>query len=395
MATLLFKDAWQLIMKSAVAGDVEIVPLEQACGRVLAGDVVSDVAMPPFNKAAMDGYACRLSDLEKKIPLSCCGTIPAGSMPECRVSEGTCARIMTGAPVPEGADCVVMLEDTTTDASGMVAVSRRGNARHICKRAEDICSGDRVLLRGELITAAHCAVLATVGCAAVEVYKRPRVAVLATGSELVEVAVTPAGAQIRNSNAPQLCAQVRSMGALATDCGIVADTIEATAAAIDDAEQGHDVLVLSGGVSEGDYDFVKPALLSCGYTFIFESVAMQPGRPMVFARKGDCFCFGLPGNPVSTFVVFERMVKEFLFALMGHVHRPRIVAAKLAAPVSRRSGARQASFPVRFTAEGLVEPLSYHGSAHINIMTQADGLIVIPEGVITLDEGNVVDVRLF
>lgn len=387
-----YDEAYRRMMATALPLPAETIGLSDAPGRILAEDVISDIDMPPFNKSGMDGYACRREDLPLG-ELRIIEEIPAGVWPQKTVTTGTCARILTGAPVPEGADCVVMQEQTARHGD-LVQVRHAETANNICRRAEDIHAGDVVLRRGVKITPAHVAVLATVGAAHLNVARRPRVSIMATGSELVEPATRPDRARIRNSNAWQLAAQVREMGATADYCGILADREETIRSAIEQAMQTSDLLLLSGGVSTGDYDLVPGILQKLGFSFEFDSVAIQPGRPTVFGKKDAIYCFGLPGNPVATFLIFEILVKPFLYRLAGHDYQPMTVEARLTQPLRRKKTHRQGSIPVRFTAPGEVEPVEYHGTAHINAMAPAHGFLFIPIGQTGFERGDLVRVRL-
>ena len=368
-----------------------MVALEHALDRILASDIRSDIAMPPFAKSAMDGFACRMADID--LPLAIVGEIPAGVWPECVIDTGTCARIMTGAPVPAGADLVIMVEDTKINADGTVSCLAPQKNSNICRQGEDVNVGDIVLQSGQHIRPAHIAVLASVGVSSVAVFTRPSITVFSTGSELVAVSATPLRAQIRNSNGPQLCAQVQALGLAVVNRGVVADVMSATVDAIASASQTSDILIISGGVSEGDYDFVPEALKECGYTILFSSVAMKPGRSMVFAKGPRGYVCALPGNPVSTFMVFELMVKPFLYALMGHPWQPSKYNAVLSTLHRRRNDSRQSALPVRQIAPGVVELIDYHGSAHIDAMTAADGILIVPVGIRQIEKGASVVVR--
>ncbi len=388
-----FDEALARMMAAARPLPSETVALNEAAGRILAADIHADLDMPPFDKAAMDGYACRREDLAAG-PLDIIEEIPAGAWPREAVRPGTCSRILTGAPVPEGADCVIMQEQTERQGARLRIV-KADTPDNICRKAEDIRSGDLVLRRGERLSPAHIAVLATVGVTEPRVARRPRVAVLATGNELVEPTCRPGPAQIRNSNSWQLVAQVRAMGGLPSYSGIFADDENVMSAAIAAAMEASDVILLSGGVSTGDYDLGPGVLRKLGFDLVFENVAMQPGHPTIFGRKGTLYGCGLPGNPVSTYVVFELLVKPFLYRLMGHELRPVIVEARLAQPIRRGKTRRQAGVPVRFVTPGEVVPLDYHGSAHIQVMTQADGIVVVPIGLAGFETGDTVRVRSF
>jgi molybdopterin molybdotransferase len=388
-----FEKAYETVMAAARPLESEQVPLDEACGRVLAEDVTSDIDMPPFNKSAMDGYACRSADLPG--PLDVIEFIPAGTSPTRSVGPGQCSKIMTGAMVPEGADCVIKVEDAESVGEGRIRETAARRKDNICPRAEDVRTGDVVLTTGTRVRPQDVGVLAAVGCVRPRVSRRVRVSVIATGDELVAPAQAPSPAQIRDSNSSQLCAQARAAGAAVTDHGIVRDTADALDAAIADAVSRSDVLLLSGGVSMGDLDLVPDALRARGFELIFEQVATKPGRPTVFGRADGTFVFGLPGNPVSTFVLFEVLVRPFLCALMGHAYRPLEVRLPLAETVRRRGADRTSWLPVSLDADGRVRAAEYHGSAHIHALSRADGLIAVPVGLDELAAGSVVPVRLF
>lgn len=387
-----YEHAYELMMSAAKPLDTECVPLRQALHRVLAQDVVSDSDMPPFHKSAMDGYACRRQDLDQA--LTVVEEIPAGQFSSRTIGPGECAKIMTGAPVPEGADVVIKVEDIERAAEGRIRFLGRKTSSNICLQGEDIRAGDVVLRAGACLGAAHLAVLAGAGCAEPLVSRRPRVGLIVTGDELVEPSEKLAGGRIRNTNGFQVYAQAEAMHADVHDFGVVPDNAEAIREALLQAKAGRDLVVLTGGVSAGDYDFVPDVLQNSGYSLLFESVAMQPGRPTVFGVEGKTFCCGLPGNPVSAFVVFEILLKPFLYRLQGHAYQPRLAAAVLGQDIRRRNADRQITLPVIFTEPGIVTPLDYHGSAHIHVMAMAHGLLTIPAGAAALSQGTAVQVRL-
>jgi len=391
---LKFDDAFEIVMRSARRLGTERVDIDHALNRVLAEDVVSDIDMPPFNKSAMDGFACRRADLANE--LTVIETVPAGTMPKKKIGPNLCAKIMTGAVVPEGADCVIMVEHTESAAknairfTGLLTADTKDN---ICLKGEDIKRGDVVLARGELIKAQHIAVLASVGCVQPEVALQPRVGIIATGDELVQPHENPAAWQLRNSNAYQLAAQVKSAFAIATDYGIVPDTEQAIDAVLKKAIAENDVVILSGGVSVGQFDLVKGTLRKNNFKLLFERVAVKPGRPTVFGISEEVFCFGLPGNPVSAFVMFELLVKPFLFRMMGHNYKSAVSHRQLERTITRKNTERDSWLPVIFTDNDKVTQIEYHGSAHINALCKADGLICIPAGVAEVKEGTPVAVR--
>ena len=386
-----FSEALEIVLQSARPLGTERVPLADALQRVLAQDLVSDVDMPPFKKSAMDGYACRREDLAQ--PMTVVETIPAGVLPQQRIGPNQCAKIMTGAMVPEGADCVYMVEFSDDLDAGRVRFTGTNTRDNICLQGEDVCTGDIVLSAGQLIAPQHIALLAAAGCTQPLVSRRPNVGVIATGSELVEPSRTPAAGKIRDTNSSQLAAQVTAMGLQPTIFGIAEDTEERLTAMIAQAQEASDVLLLSGGVSMGDFDLVPGVLRTCGFELRFDRVAVKPGKPTTFGVAPTCVCFGLPGNPVSTFAILEVVVKPFLYKMMGHDYRPPVVDMPLGVAIRRRKTDRTAWMPVRRTELGVVLPVEYHGSAHSQSLCQADGLISVPHGVAEIPEGEIVRVR--
>lgn len=386
-----FEEAYRIVMESAVELGGETAPLFEACGRVLAEDIASDIDMPPFDKSAMDGYACRAEDVRSQLEIV--ETIPAGRMPEKTIGPGQCAKIMTGGVVPEGADCVVMVEHAEV-SGGKVIVTKHTDALNICYRAEDVKTGDVVLRKGTLLSPSEIAVLAAVGRTEIPVSRRPVVGIVATGNELVDPSERPEAAAIRDSNRAQLFSQAVLAGCSPVDLGIVPDEPGAIAEVVERGESNIDVFLFSGGVSMGEFDFVPRVLEERGFELLFEAVAIKPGKPTVFGRKKGAFAFGLPGNPVSTFVVFELFVRPFCYALMGCGSTGFSITAELAGTIRRKKSDRLAHFPVRLDADGKVRPVEYHGSAHIHAYAMADGFISIPIGTTEMRAGAAVRVTL-
>jgi len=386
-----FEEALHKVLSSAKLLTIESVPLQSALNRVLALDVFSDMDMPPFNKSAVDGYACRKEDLLET--LSVIEVIKAGKSPSKSVQPGQCSKIMTGAMLPEGADLVMMVEDTVEDSTGFIRFNGLKSAVNICFKAEDLHEEDKVLDKGTLIKPSHIAVLASVGCAELLVYRQPVVAVLSTGDELVEPNQIPGLSQIRNTNAAQLIAQIENINAVSFYPGIVPDDEEVTRKAIEHALSKADVVLLTGGVSMGDFDFVPRILKEQQVEIIFSTIAVQPGKPTVFGYRNGKYVFGLPGNPVSSFVQFEMLVKPLLYALSGHEYHPLQLKLPLAKDYSRRSGERRAFIPITIQQTGEVTPVEYHGSAHIQAYAYADGVMSVPTGITQIKKGDLVDVR--
>ncbi len=304
------------LLKSArpVTG-TEAIPLDAALGRVLAEPLIAQVTVPPLDNSAMDGYALRLADWAEDKWLHVAQRIPAGQIGH-PLTLGTAARIFTGAPVPEGADTVVMQEDCETRDDRVRIVKPPKLGAHIRRAGEDIAQGQTVLHAGERLNAARLGVAASVGATALTVHRKLKVAIFFTGDEIVLPGQPLKAGQIYNSNRASLLALLQGLGCEVQDLGIVADDFDATVNALEQASRQADVVLTSGGVSVGEADHVKAALEQLGRIEMWK-VAMKPGKPLVYGQIGTTDFLGLPGNPVSAFVVFCLFVRPFLLARMG------------------------------------------------------------------------------
>lgn len=384
------EEAYKLVTGAVVKMSTERVDIRECLHRVLAEDVISDVDMPPFNKSAMDGYACRMDDIAR--PLKLIETIPAGKTPEKKIGKGECSAIMTGAPVPEGADCVIMVELTKKDQNGNIIYTGNTTKSNIAKQAEDVSRGDILIEKGTFIEPQHIAILAATGYDNPEVAIKPKVGVISTGDEIVEPNEEPGTSKIRNSNAYQLVAQVQKCGATANYIGIARDNEQATYEIISKALNDNNVIILTGGISMGQFDFIPKVFDKLGAKVLFQTLAVQPGKPTLFGKIGSRRIFGLPGNPVSAFNTFELLVRPYLRLSMGAESGWNMVKLQMGAPYTRKKTNRDSFLPVSIE-QGKVYPKDYHGSAHLQAITHADGFIMIPMGTSTLDEGTEIDVR--
>jgi molybdenum cofactor synthesis domain-containing protein len=378
----------------------ERVALDEALGRVLAEDVCADTDLPPFDRAQMDGYAVRSADLrEAPARLRVVGEAAAGSGWRGTLQAGEAVRIMTGAPLPAGADSVQQVEVTREDEGGGLVLIERATepGQFYVPRASEIRKGERVLEAGEEINAARMAVLASFGYAEVPVRRRPRVAVLATGTELVQVGEKPGEDQIRDSNSYSLAAYARLAGAEVERLPFAGDDPETLRVEIERAAARSDLLVLSGGVSMGRYDFTKGALHALGAELFFERVALRPGKPTVFARlPGGALVFGLPGNPVSVSVTFNLFARPALRVMQGaRAAEPFEETAVLSRP-AKGATERVSYLPAALStdAEGrlLAEPLKWGGSSDFVAFARATALVIVPAGVKLAEAGSVVKV---
>ena len=384
--------AIELLLMHPIQTGTETVSLEEGLGRVLAEDVFSDRDVPPFSRSTMDGYACRQKDLPG--PLEVLETIEAGRMPGQGLAPGQCSKIMTGAVIPEGADCVIMKEYVETEQDSRIRFTAGETDINIHPRGQDLKAGDLLLPKGTRLNPEHLGIIASSGKLQVAVSGSLKVGILATGSELVEAGQTPQGAQIRNSNTYQLAAQVRRAGHSPVPLGIVEDHFEIIAERISAALEQVDLLVLTGGASVGELDLVPGVLKHLGFRLEFDRVAMQPGKPVSFAYRNSRCCFGLSGNPVSSFVQFEMLVRPFLDTCSGMQPAGKRILVKMAKDFHRRRSDRRFFLPVNFTAEGTCEPVEYHGSGHLHALGKAVGFAEIPAGQQEILKEDLVHVRL-
>jgi molybdenum cofactor synthesis domain-containing protein len=399
-------EAVRIILEQTSALPVERVPLDAALGRVLAEDVIADTDLPPFDRAQMDGYAVRSEDL-RELParLRVVGEAAAGAGWRGTLRAGEAVRIMTGAPMPSGADSVQQVEVTreTEDGTreGTTVEIERATApgQFYVVRASEIRAGERVLQAGEEINAARMAALASFGYAEVAVRRRPRASVLATGTELVPVGHRPGPDQIRDSNTYSLAAYARLSGADVATLPFAGDDAELLQRTIADAAERADVLVLSGGVSMGRYDFTKSALRALGAEVFFERVALRPGKPTVFARlpgEKQTLAFGLPGNPVSVSVTFNLFARTALLAMQGAT-RPapfeeRAVLSHPAKGTMERASYLPAALATDEAGHLVAEPLKWGGSSDFVAFANATALVIVPAGVKMIEAGSVVNV---
>ena len=371
---------------------VETVPLAEAAGRVLACDVLSDRSYPPVDRSIRDGFAVRAADMPGTVKIV--GEVRAGEMFGGTVREGQCIRIMTGAPLPDGADAVVMVEYGTVDGTAMTTAKTPKPGEFINRAGCETAQGDVVLRRGVRLKFPQIAMLATVGVATVEVYRRPRVAILATGDEIVPVEATPRTFEVRNSNSWALAAQVTAAGGIATVLPVAPDNLEATVRLVEDGLQA-DLLLLSGGVSAGEYDFVEAALARCGAEFFFTRVKIRPGAPLVFGRARERFFFGLPGNPLSTAVTFEVFARAALELLSG-IAEPalQIVEAHLTQELREKGGLTRFLPAILDNGMAEVTPIHWKGSSDVPSLARSNAFIIAAPDREHYQEGDAVPVLL-
>jgi molybdopterin molybdotransferase len=373
---------------------VEIVELLASAGRVLAEAIVADRDFPPFRRAMRDGYAVRAADLTAlPAKLEVVGEIKAGASPEempAAIRELQAAAIMTGAPAPEGADAVVMVEYTSQSGDEVTITRGIASGDNIVPAGSEARQGEKLLDAGTRIDYRVIAIAASVGKSQLSLFRRPRVSIVATGDELVELREQPAPYQIRNSNTYSLAAQVQAAGGIPVLPGIARDDAGELRAAFQNAFQ-HDLVLLTGGVSMGKYDLVEQVLAELGAEFFFTGAQIQPGRPIVFGRALGRYFFGLPGNPISTMVTFELFVRPMLEALAGlRVEPLRFLHARLKSEVKTKTGLTR-FLPGHLSGElqdVQVELAGWHGSGDVAAMGRANCYIVIPPDREKIAEGE-------
>jgi len=383
-------EAQHIIVQSIELMPIEEVDLLSSLGRSLAVDVASDTDMPPFRKAAVDGFACRRADIG--FPLKIIATIAAGDHHEYHLPTLSCYKIMTGARVPAACDCIFMVEQSRIDEAGSALFTGNTTGMNVCEIGED-CLKDEILLRkNTLIEPQHIAILASTGQARVSVYRQPRVSLIVTGNELVEPGTPTTATTIRNSNGWQLMAQVKRAGALPLYHGIVADDPEQLKNTIRNACDKSEIVLITGGVSMGDFDYIPDVLAQLGANILFREIAVQPGKPTLFAHMGQTAIFGLPGNPVSTLVQFNLLVYKYIQTMMGLEGHDRTALLTMGIAHSRKKSERQSFFPVTIS-EGRVFPVRYNGSAHIRSFAEAAGIASFARGVLVLGKGDPIKVH--
>jgi molybdopterin molybdotransferase len=395
------EDARSRVLAEASPLPAEVVLLPDAVGSVLAEEIIAGHSVPPFDNSGMDGYAIRAVDVVEATSgsparLLISDTIPAGHVATKGLAAGEAARIMTGAPMPQGADAVAQSEITSEQDGYVLVYETVRPGKNIRRAGEDVVAGDRVLAAGTPLGPAEIGVLASLGHPRVVVHRRPRVAIISTGSELVEVDQPLGPGQIRNSNSYSLRALCRQLGVEATPFGIVPDDYDATREAIR-AGLEYDMLLTSGGVSVGKFDFVKDVQDELGVERRLWGVAMKPGKPLAFGVRGGTLVFGLPGNPVSAMVSFELFARPALLRLMGHRKTTRpLYQAIIEEDVANLDGR---TYVVRVRAwreDGTwhVSSTGAQGSGILRSMVGANGLAFVPGGARGVRAGERVEFLL-
>ncbi|NIQ00968.1 MAG: molybdopterin molybdenumtransferase MoeA [Nitrospinaceae bacterium] len=401
MAMIQVDEAREIILSRIEPRGVEKVSLNDALGRILAEDIIARRNNPPMDNSAMDGYAVIAGDIQSATPespvkLEVVDNVPAGSVAQVTLKNNQAIRIMTGAPIPPGADAVLMQEDTEKNGNGILAKDKAAVGENIRLAGEDVKEGDVVIEKGVTITPAHIGMMAVVGRSGIFVSQQPTVAILSTGDEIMELDEIPEGPCIYNSNGYMLAAQIRSAGGIPRYLGVAKDDEKDLMEKFDWALQC-DLVVSSGGVSVGDYDLVKASLDKLGNEMVFWKVAMKPGKPLAFGKIGEVPIFGLPGNPVSSFVSFEQFVRPAIKKIMNAREvMPPTVQAKLTRTIHKKTGRLHFMSAVVSwdSGEYTVTPAEEQGSGVLKSTVTANGLLVFPLEKDELKSGDHVTVQL-
>lgn len=363
----------------------ESIPVSRSLGRILAEEQFSRLDLPPFDKSAMDGYAILTDDIHEQYQVI--ETIAAGKTGLEKLKPKTAVKVMTGAPVPEGAGRVIMQEYTQQNGN-FIKISKHNGSINICRRAEDMRVGDPVLPAGAFLGPLEAANLVACGITQVMVWKRPKVAVLSTGDEIVESMDQVVPGKIMNSNGPMLAMLSKLHGFEPVVEKTIRDDQQKTIQEIRDALDLADIVLLSGGVSEGEFDFVLKSFSQAGLKIHFSRIAVKPGKPTVFASTKSKLAFGLPGNPVSSFLMFHLFVLTAVAQATSTPSIRREFTMRLSCDVRRKKTERLEFKPCNIKGDGTVQPLEYHGSAHLFALMRADGFFMIPKGIAEMKAGD-------
>jgi len=373
---LKISEAYEIVAKKALASRLlwETLPLSAAMGRITAQAIRSPIDLPPFNKSAMDGYAIPEGEFLDEYIID--ATLPAGSVYADPIEPGHCIKIMTGAEVPPGIARIVPWEDTDRGES-IVRILTKSNRTNIAEQGEDICKDDILCQAGNILTPLNIANLAIAGVDSVQVSRVPRAVVFSTGDELLPVGASLAPGKIYDSNGPMLIALLMECGIPIMFTGHLPDSLDKSIAGLQRALAVAEVILLTGAVSKGEFDFLPETFRRCGLETYFDEVSIKPGKPTTFSTAGNKLIFGLPGNPVSSFLMFHLFVKPALYMMQGHIIHPRPVSIELAVEFRAKESDRMRFLPARLDTDGRIIPLEYHGSGHLLALADADGFIEV------------------
>lgn len=363
------------------------IAVQNSYGEILAEDQFSALDLPPFAKSAMDGYAIFAQDKRNRYQVI--ETVPAGKAPQNRLHFGAAIKVMTGSPVPTGAIKVIPIEDVLEEKGGYIAVHRWGDRMHVCHKAEDVRSGDLILKKGTKLGALEIANLIACGITEIPVFDKIRIAILVTGDEIVDDPSALIFGKIMNSNGPLLQALCHKHQVEVVSYRIVPDDLFALIESINTAAKTVSLILLTGGVSMGDFDLVKRALYEAQFDIHFASVAIKPGKPNTFAthNRNGCIALGMPGNPVAVFLSFYLFALNIIYCLYGQKPLYNFILLPLAKAFKHRRIDRMSFVPCRLNTRGLLETVEYHGTAHLSALINFDGFFIVDPSIDIIAEG--------
>lgn len=366
----------------------ESIPVNQALGRIVTENVVSRLDLPPFDKAAMDGYAVSANDERNEYQLI--DTVPAGKVTIHKLTPGKTIKIMTGAPLPENTAKVIRLE-YTSENNGIINIHTVEKYQNICPRGEDMRCGDLIIKVGTLIGPLEIANLIACGITEIKVIPCPRISIISTGDELIDDFKQYKASKIMNSNGPMLTNLFQMHHFNVVNNLSIPDNKESTILVIKEALRTADIVVLSGGVSVGEYDFVESSFKELGLKLHFNKIAVKPGKPMTFASSENKILFGLPGNPVSVYLMFHLFVLHAVSLITETKTKIKYSKYILGENFKRSSAKRTEYRPCKIDIDDTLKLVNYNGSAHLSALLQSDGFFVVPQGITELKAGNKVD----
>lgn len=366
----------------------ESIPVNRAFGRIATENIVSRLDLPPFNKAAMDGYAVLADDERDEYQLI--DTVPAGKVSIQKLTPGKTIKVMTGAPLPENTAKVIRLE-YASENNGIVNIHTSEKYQNICARGEDIKRGNLIIKAGTLIGPLEIANLIACGITEIKVVRQSRIFIISTGDELINDIKEYQASKIMNSNGPMLISLCQRHHFNVINNLTIPDDKETTISAIKTALQIADIVILSGGVSFGEYDFVKPAVQELNLKLHFNKIAVKPGKPMTFASSENKILFGLPGNPVSVYLMFHLFVLHAVSLITGIKTKIKYNKYILGENYKRSSAKRTEYRPCKIDSDNTIKLINYNGSAHLSALLQSDGFFIIPQGITELITGSKVN----
>jgi molybdopterin molybdotransferase len=384
--------AQNLVDNSISVLGIEEKPIQECLGYVLAKDISSKLDSPPFDKSAMDGYAVCLN--EASAELTVIDVVQAGQIPTIKVQEGTAVKIMTGAPIPKGAGKVVMKEDVEAVSEEKIIVNQYHKNSNICIKGEDIKSGHVIYKDGQQITAVVAANIVSSGISKVMVYKKPSVGIIVTGSELLEVGASYEDGKIYNSNGTLLKSVLEINGIEEIEVFVVKDEEDKLTSTIRSAIEEKDLVLITGGISVGDYDYTKSALISIGAETVFHKVSVKPGKPVGFFNYKNKPIYALPGNPVSVFLSYYIYVLPTIRKMQGLSPERKFRRMALKNVYERKKDDREQFVPVEIDLNGNIEMCEYNGSAHIYALSNCNGFLVLPKGKKKIEAGESAEILL-